>query len=92
MRSKFKSKYKENIKYAPFLPQLEGSTENGIKFPFKVNNGLIFNIKINGIRKLYILYNLIKRFLKKVYDNKYYFNCDKILYELKSVTFLNKIY
>ena len=55
-------------------------------------NSLIFNIKVNGTKKLYILYNLVKRFLKKIYDNKYYFNRNKILYELKSVNFLNKIY
>lgn len=88
--NEFKKGYVEDTKYALLLPVL--GIEDGVKFLFEASNGLIFNIKVDGIRRLYILYNLVKRFLEEVYDNKYYFGRHKMLYELKLVIFLNKMY
>ncbi|KHE78624.1 hypothetical protein GE21DRAFT_1222889, partial [Neurospora crassa] len=58
-------------------------------YPFKIIDKLLYNITKDG-KKLYILKDIIRIILKVIYNNKYYFNRNRILYNLKDYTIVRK--
>ena len=90
--------YANDIKFVKVLKDFINIklTDNGIiycpGYPFIVmEDGLIYNIR-GRERYLYILYLYVREILAVIYDEKYYFNRDKILYDLWSIAINNKIY
>ena len=60
---------------------------------FVIIDGLLYNIRANGIRTLYIPYSeVLKRILVVTYDKKHYFSEERILYDLQSLSISNKTY
>jgi hypothetical protein len=59
---------------------------------FVITNGLLYNIYPDSFQLLYILYIIVKIVLNFIYDTKYHFNGDKIIYNLYGILMANKIY
>ena len=56
-------------------------------------DGLLYNIRANGIYALYIPYSeVLKCILAITYDEKYYFGEERILYNLQGLSISNKTY
>ncbi|KAK3937310.1 hypothetical protein QBC46DRAFT_416396, partial [Diplogelasinospora grovesii] len=53
--------------------------------PFVIINGLLYNIRPNGTRSLYVPYSEIKSILEAAHDDKHHFGRDRMLYELRGL-------
>ena len=61
--------------------------------PFVIIDGLLYNIRANGTRVLYIPYSeVLKRILAVTYNKKYYFGEERMLYDLRGLSISNKTY
>ena len=61
--------------------------------PFVIIDGLLYNIRANGIYALYVPYSeVLKYVLAATYDKKYYFGEEHMLYDLYSLSISNKTY
>ena len=52
----------------------------------------MYNIISNKIKNLYILKVCVREILTAIYNDKYYFNRNRIMYDLRSLAINNKIY
>ena len=56
-------------------------------------NGLLYNIRADGIHVLYVPRGeVLKYILAATYDEKYYFGEERILYNLRGLSISNKTY
>ena len=56
-------------------------------------DSLLYNIRANGIRVLYVPRSeVLKRILATTYDEKHYFDEERILYNLQGLSISNKTY
>ena len=63
------------------------------RLPFVIINGLLYNIRANSTRILYIPYSkVLKHILAITYDKKYHFGEEHILYDLQGLSISNKTY
>ncbi|KAK3939527.1 hypothetical protein QBC46DRAFT_263057, partial [Diplogelasinospora grovesii] len=61
-------------------------------YPFVMIDGLLYNIRPNGTRSLYVPYLEIKLILGAAHDDKHHFRRDRILYELRGLLINKKTY
>ena len=60
---------------------------------FVIIDGLLYNIRANGIYTLYIPYSeVLKHILAITYDEKHYFGKERILYDLQGLSISNRTY
>ena len=85
--------YKTNKKYAVVIDDLiiatvKGSSDVFLKprLLFVLVNKLLYHIKPNSLRALYILYVMTKTILGTVYDKKHHFSKDRIFYDLSGLS------
>ena len=56
-------------------------------------DGLLYNIRADGIHTLYVPYSeVLKRVLAATYDEKHHFSEERILYDLQGLSISNKTY
>ncbi|KAK3943240.1 hypothetical protein QBC46DRAFT_254595, partial [Diplogelasinospora grovesii] len=58
--------------------------------PFIINNGLLYNIRADKTKSLYIPHVKVKLILKAAHDVKHHFGRDKMLYNLRGFITLKK--
>ena len=81
-----------------YLPQALFSSNNSAllhcpRLPFVIIDGLLYNIRANGIYALYVPYGeVLKYILATTYNEKYYFGEECILYNLRGLSISNKTY
>ncbi|KHE84315.1 hypothetical protein GE21DRAFT_1209029, partial [Neurospora crassa] len=62
-------------------------------YPFEIVEGLIYNINlINKKRRLYVPKGIVPMILNIVYNEKYYFGRDCIIYNFKDYIIIKKMY
>ncbi len=57
-----------------------------LKLLFVLVNKLLYNIRPNSLRTLYVLYAMVKTILALVYDKKHHFGKERILYDLSRLS------
>ena len=62
------------------------------RLPFVLVNRLLYHIKPNGLRVLYVPYTLVKIILSTTYDEKYHFGKERMLYDLSGLSIHRKLY
>ncbi|KAK1781607.1 hypothetical protein QBC45DRAFT_320870, partial [Copromyces sp. CBS 386.78] len=63
------------------------------KYPFLINiDGFIYNISGKNTKNFYIPKTYVQEILAIIYDKKYYFGKDRILYDLRRLTINKKTY
>ncbi len=53
-----------------------------LRLPFVLINKLLYNIRPNGLRALYVLYAIVKTILALVHNEKHYFSKERMLHDL----------
>lgn len=91
-KQEFIDGYKADTKYASTIEALtDGAAKaSGGVFskhgcPFEYINSLLYNIRPDGTRSLYIPRPLVKQLLALAYNEKHYFGRDKMLYNLRGL-------
>ena len=63
------------------------------RLPFVIIDGLLYNIRADGIYALYVPYSeVFKYILAATYNKKHYFGEERILYDLRGLSISNKTY
>jgi hypothetical protein len=70
-------------------------TEDSVVFsrpglPFTLIDGLLYNIRPDGLRALCVPHKMIRTILSLAHDAKHHFGGDKMLYDLRGVSMANK--
>ena len=60
------------------------------RLPFVLVNKLLYNIRPNSLRVLYILHAMVKTILTSIHDKKHYFSKERILYDLSRLSIYRK--
>ncbi|EAQ86812.1 hypothetical protein CHGG_08065 [Chaetomium globosum CBS 148.51] len=97
LKNEFIAAYHEDSKYSAIIKDLingepaEGSGEffrPGL--PFVLTGGLLYNIRPDGLRSICIPHKMVKTVLSMVHDQKHHFGIDRMLYDLRGVSMVNK--
>ena len=97
IRAKFVERYIADNKYTKIIKNLKAITSKNTGFFLKLGllfvliNKLLYNIRADRIYSLYILYGQIKAIFEAAYNKKFYFGCNYMLYNLKSLAIYKKI-
>ena len=59
-------------------------------YPFFMRNGLIYNQQADGTKNLCIPHKFVKDVLETAHDDKHHFGRNRMMYDLKGVSFPNK--
>lgn len=78
----------EEIKRRPTTE--DGSVLSYIGYSFVIVDDLLYNVSADGSRTLYVPYVIVKTVLEIVYDEKYYFGRERILYDLRGLSIYDK--
>ena len=60
--------------------------------PFVLSQGLLYNFRPHGLQSVYIPHKMVKTILSMVHDQKHHFSVDRMLYDLRGVSMVNKTY
>ena len=99
LKNRFIEAYHEDAKYGAIIKDLvaKGPAEGSEDFfrpglPFVLSQGLLYNIRPDGLRSVYIPHKMVKTILSMVHDQKHHFGVDRMLYDLRGISMVNKTY
>jgi hypothetical protein len=97
LKNQFIEAYQEDTKYSAIIKDLVGdkAIEGNGDFsrpglPFVLTEGLLYNIRPDGLRAICIPHKMAKTILSLVHDQKHHFGVDRMLYDLRGVSMAEK--